>query len=520
MNSECGIPYSKFLKNPVSDGGIFVIFAPMKHLSLSAFLLLLAVLAACNSREAREMEDALEQAVAVYGDGSLDVEVDTVVFIPGLSEASSYFANKKQYQKAALAALLNGYSEKNFDKEAAMLSFKAAEHYGELVHDSLTVARAEYWMGKMLYYDDRFEDALSLLKNANLCFGDYYAEKALSLNVIAGCYILLQEYGNADSCLSQSLVYAGLENSNQVKSKALNNYAILCQLQGADDQAIAYLRMVKPDNSQQKIMNQLNLGRAFMNIGEMDSAAYYLCQTEKLLSSVNIKDETMASAYACLSQFAELQGDFAKALEYQKNNKQYIVKVKDNMETESVYRIQQQYDYETIRNEMNKKVIVRQRIILLMSLILVLVFLFLIISQKRLAVIQKQEMDAKERTLFFIRQYTELLTQQGKTMQKLAIVMDNKEDRALLDNLRATVFGKKDPWDALMDVFDTLHPNERERIARLYPELTELELKDIILSYFNVSRQDEALLLKTGIHSIDKLRTSVKRKTLYSQEKQ
>ena len=267
-------------------------------------------------------------------------------------------------------------------------------------------------------------------------------------------------------------------------------------------------------------MNQLNLGRAFMTIGEMDSAAYYLCQTEKLLSSVNIKDETMASAYACLSQFAELQGDFAKALEYQKNNKQYIVKVKDNMETESVYRIQQQYDYETIRNEMNKKVIVRQRIILLMSLILVLVFLFLIISQKRLAVIQKQEMDAKERTLFFIRQYTELLTQQGKTMQKLAIVMDNKEDRALLDNLRATVFGKKDPWDALMDVFDTLHPNERERIARLYPELTELELKDIILSYFNVSRQDEALLLKTGIHSIDKLRTSVKRKTLYSQEKQ
>ena len=213
-------------------------------------------------------------------------------------------------------------------------------------------------------------------------------------------------------------------------------------------------------------------------------------------------------------------GDFTKALEYQKNDKQYLIKVKDRIEKDGVYRIQQQFDFEKMKNEMNEKVIVRQRIILLMSFVVIFVFVALVMLQRRLAKIHKQEIATKERTLFYVRQYTELLTKQGKTMQKLAIVIDNKEDKALLENLRATVFGRKDPWDALIEVFDILHPNERERIAHQYANLNDMELKDIILSYFNVSRQDEALLLKTGIHSVDKIRISVKRKKQQISEKQ
>lgn len=496
------------------------VFYNMRRFLTIGFFLLLAMLTACNSRESQEMEQALEQAKAVYGNGNLEIEVDTVLFIPGLSEAPDYFAGKRQYEKAALAALLNGYTEKDFDREAAMVSFKEAEHYGKLAQDSLTMARAEYWMGKLLYYDNRFEDALSLLKKSIVCLGNHYAEKASALNVSAGCYILLQEYVKADSCLSQSLDYAGLENSDHVKSKVLNNYAVLYQIQGAVEEAVTYLRMVKPENNQQMVLHRLNLGRLFMTIGEMDSAAYYFYQMEGLLSLDNIKDETMASAYASLSQFAERKEDYVNALKYQKNNKQYIVKVKDRMETESVYRIQKQYDYETIRHEMSEKVIVRQRIILLMSFFVIFVFVVLVMLQRRLAKSRQQEIEAKERTLFYVRQYTDLLTKQGKTMQKLAVVIDNKEDKALLDNLRATVFGKKDPWDALLEVFDILHPNERERLARRYPNLNDMELKDIILSYFDVSRQDEALLLKTGIHSVDKIRTRVKRKTQQISEKQ
>ncbi|MCR5645578.1 MAG: hypothetical protein K6F96_04180 [Bacteroidales bacterium] len=104
-----------------------------------------------------------------------------------------------------------------------------------------------------------------------------------------------------------------------------------------------------------------------------------------------------------------------------------------------------------------------------MSLIIVMVIVVVVMLKKRLEKAQKQK--------------TTLLTKQGKTMQKLAILMDNKENKILLDNLRANVFG------------------ERERICSEYPGLSENELKDIILSYFDVSRKEEALLLKTSIHT-------------------
>ncbi|MBQ3709282.1 MAG: hypothetical protein II887_01110, partial [Bacteroidales bacterium] len=83
-----------------------------KGYSILSLLLLSLFFAACERypRESERIAAAFEQAQAVYGDGSLELEVDTALFIPGLSEASTYFADKKQYDKAALAALLNGYS--------------------------------------------------------------------------------------------------------------------------------------------------------------------------------------------------------------------------------------------------------------------------------------------------------------------------------------------------------------------------------------------------------------------------
>lgn len=489
----------------------------MKRWSSKWFLFAVVVLAACENypRESERIVAAFEQAQLVYGEG----ENDTVLFIPELDEAPAYYARKKDYGKAALAALYHGYAEKDYDHTTAMTAFKEAEQYGELVHDSLTVARAQYQMGKMLCYDGMEKDAIVMFRSSEGNFGRDYFGQVLVLNAGACSYILLGDYAKAEICLNKSFSLAEQDLSDETRSKVLNNYAKLYQLQGAYDKAIDYLRMAKPTNNQQMTLNLLNIGSVFMATGEMDSTAYYFGQMENLLSETDIKDETKASAYASLTQFAELQGDYAKALEYQKNNKRYILRVKDRIEKDGVYRIQQQYNYESLRNEMNEKILVRQRIILIMSLVIVLVCLSLVVLKERLTETRKQEMEAKERTLFYIRQYTELLAKQGKTMQKLAIVMENKEDKALLDNLRATVFDKKDPWDALVEVFDTLHPDERNHICLQYPELTEIEFKDIILSYFDVSRQDEALMLKTSVHSIDKIRTSVKKKTQEATEK-
>lgn len=478
--------------------------------------LALLIFVSCNPypRESHRIKAAFETAQQVYGDG----ENDTLLFIPELDKASAYYARKKDFGKAALSALYQGYAEKDYDKVLAMDAFKDAERYGELIGDSLTMARAEYQMGKMLYYDYMHNEALELYGKSDVSFGNHYSEKVLALNGSACCYIMLEAYDKADSCLDRALHYAELEGVDESKQKVLNNYAVLCQVKGEYDMAVDYLKMIHPRSDQQKVLNLLNLGDVFMAKGVLDSAAFYYNQMEELLDEARIKDETKASAYYSLSLLSEYQGDYHKALNYQKYDIQYVVKVKDKIEKKNVFRIQQQYDFESLRNVLNKKIIIRQYIILVLFLLVILVLAVLALTQRRLARIQNAEIESNKRTLYYVQQYSDLLMKQGKTMQKLAIVMENKEDLALLDNLRATVFGKKDPWDALMEVFDLLYPNERERIYQKYSFLTEMEQKDLILSNFNVSRQDEAIMFKTSIHSIDKLRLNVRKKTHKFQE--
>lgn len=69
----------------------------------------------------------------------------TVYTNPELERAAAYYAKKKQYDKAALAALYSGFMQQHYNEnENAMCSFKEAEQYGSLVADSLIVAIDDY----------------------------------------------------------------------------------------------------------------------------------------------------------------------------------------------------------------------------------------------------------------------------------------------------------------------------------------------------------------------------------------
>ena len=96
-------------------------------------------------------------------------------------------------------------------------------------------------------------------------------------------------------------------------------------------------------------------------------------------------------------------------------------------------------------------------------------------------------------------------------MQKLVVYLNNDKDAALLGSLRQTVFGNYNYWDAMMKSFDKRFPGLRKRIIQQY-HLTDNELKILLLSYIDTSRDDTALLLNLSIHMVDKLRTSVKKK--------
>ena len=293
---------------------------------------------------------------------------------PELEHAAAYFARKKQYGRAATAALYSGFVQQHYgENKIAMQSFKDAEQFGDMAGDSLAVAMAQYWMGKMLLDDGLREDALVMLKNADKGFGNHLAEKALTQNITGVCYMLQGEYDNAEIFLKQSLIHSEKSHIDRIKRRALNNYAVLYRSQRKFDLSIDYLRQIAGAtylNDGERFTLCLNMGKTFMAAGETDSASVYFQHLEDFLPEVNVKNESKLSAYGALSLFAKRIGKDSLALLYREKHEQLLYDVMQKRQEQSIYRIQKQYDYENLQNILNRKLLFRQRIIMIISILL------------------------------------------------------------------------------------------------------------------------------------------------------
>ena len=491
--------------------------------------------------ERERMDMALLQAEALFGDRGQEISpvIDDDFFdehailstSPELERAATYYAGKKQYANAAHAALYSGFVQQHYnEKESAMRSFKEAEQYGKLAVDSLTMAHAEYWMGKMLYDDYKHEEALSILKKSDAHFGLRNIERAYVNNLEAIVYIVLKQFDEAEKSLEKSLDYAELGLTNKVKIKVLNNYAVLRRLEGKNDEAIANLKKIDEVfnlNDSEKTMLFLNFVKSFLAQDEFDSAAVYVHHLEELLPTDQVKNETKASSYGTLSRIAEIQGDTVSAFQYLKKHQNIMSAILANIEKKSVYRIQQQYDYESLQNKMIQERSRMQRLVAIgIVLLLCIVALFFYQSSQR----NKKEAETNANLFHFMQQNRALVesniehekkvldTMQQlsnmyyarfKTMQKLSFSIENPKNKIALKDLEKVVFGDGEHWEAVKEVIDALYPGLRESVTYKYPEMDEMERRVFILSRFKLPRMEEAALLGISTSVLDKLRTRV-----------
>ena len=474
--------------------------------------------------ERERMDMALLQAEALFGDRGQEISpvMDDDFFDehanlstgPELEYAANYFANKNQFDKAAHAALYSGFVQQHYEeKEAAMRSFKKAEQFGIIATDSLTMARAEYKMGKLLYYDGMEQEALVILKLAEKNMKNWHKDLALVKNLMAVCYMVQDDYGNAENCLQQSLSLAKKSYSEGVRQKALNNLAVLFRIQGEYKRALACLKQTvegSDSNEQELLLYYLNMGKTFIAAADIDSAAHYLSQLEALLQKADVKAETKASAYSILCQFTENQGDVLLAEKYRAKREELLSKI--------IYQRQ---------DKMNQEHAQIQRVIAIGTVFLLcLVALFLYRSSLR----NKKEAEVNANLFHFMQQNKTLVesnmaqerrvfdtTQQlsdmyfakFKTMQKLSFSIENPKNKIALKELEKQVFGDGEHWDGIKEVIDALYPGLWESITYKYPEMDEMERRVFILSRFKLPRMEEAALLGISTSVLDKLRTRV-----------
>jgi hypothetical protein len=418
------------------------------------------------------------------------------------------------------------------NKAEALQFFKDAEHYGLLANDTLTVAHARFNIAANLgYYGDK-EEVVSLLKAAAEGFGDDYVNRADALRELGDFYQFHRAYDTAEMYLNQALAYAEKSGSVETKSNVFSAFYAMYFNAGKREKSADYLRQFM----QVRLPNMMDdnlwmfyyhgMSNIFYELGDLDSTAYYYGKLEELVNKVESKDDTWIY-YGDLASFAEERGDFEMAYKYINQFETGNVHAEIERRENNLALVSHQYDSALMQNELNERIIRKQRIIILISGLAALVLAALLVSQVRLARKRKQEAKINAELFHFKQQnkalaqkdaeheqiqqdYADRLSDALMKEQRIMLLLDNylnsNKKANLLNELEASVYGNKDHWEAMLEVIDQLYPDLMATLQQKYPDLDEDEKKSYILSYFKLSRQEEADYLRTTVNMVDKLR--------------
>ena len=417
------------------------------------------------------------------------------------------------------------------NKAEALQLFKDAEHYGLLANDNLTVAHARYNIAKCLgYYADK-EEIVSLLKSAAEGFGNDYANRSEALRELGDIYQFHSQFDSAEYCLKQAMIYAEQSGATEAKRDVLSAFHTMYFNAGDYEKSADYLNQFWQASISDGDDNLLmyyyhDMGNIYSQSGDLDSADYYYSRLEELVTHAE-PDEDTWFYYGVLSDFAEERGDYETACKYgclyEEGSKLREIEQQEN----NLALISHKYDSEVMRNELNQKIIAKQRIIVFVSLVATLVLAALLVSQIRLARRRKREADINAELFHFKQQnkdlaqkhveheqiqqdYADRLSDALKKEQRIMLLLDNylnsNKKAILLKDLETFVYADKNHWEAMLEVVDQLYPDLMATLLKKYPDLDEDERKSYVLSYFKLSRQEEADYLGTTVNMIDKLR--------------
>lgn len=473
------------------------------------------------------MNMSLMQAGAIFNhpDGerrelSGRIKAKKIYTMPELEHASDFYVAENDYSKASYAALYSGYVQREIhNNDAAMLCFKDATKYAEIIGDSLNYTRAQYNVARILMDGFLFDDALLTLKSIYKFSGNDYVDKANLLNIMAVSYIMLDDYYDAEECIKNGLLYASKIEAPQIRWNLLNNYSVLYRERGDYSMSIQCLRQIEKETDSTNIIKLLvNMGKVYMACHENDSAAVCFNNIDKLLCKSDVNPATKLSAYGAISYFAELNDDYQLALKYSKKYAKLQYQIQDTLRKENIYRIQRQYDYETMQNNMNRRIISNYRIEMTMAVALVMILAVALVLYYRIMQKNKKEAEIKAALLrvmrdneTLIRNKSDNLSAKLRSMQRLEILAKDQKDKCSLANLEKEMFGDKNHWEVMKDLFNTLYPGLYDTLKDKYPKMSELERRVYMLSRFKLSRIDEALLLDVSTSVLDKARGKVKR---------
>jgi DNA-binding CsgD family transcriptional regulator len=322
------------------------------------------------------------------------------------------------------------------------------------------------------------------------------------------------------------VIHAEKGQSDKVRRKTHNNSSVLYRLQGKYDQAITSIQQMVDDANlcdAERLVLYLNMGNVFFDIKEIDSAAKYYQRMETNLSSVEIKKETIASAYEALSSFAENQNNAALALQYREKHEKILYDLMLQQQEQTIYRIQQQYDYESLQNVMNKKIIQRHITIMIISILLLITTIIILVLQNRHKQLLKSEEEMKQQLddlKHDLLQTVKISVLDHEISTRLRMILTaydkaqrSKDPKKEWQSLVWQIMnGKDNPFEAARSVLETAYPQLYSTILENYPDLTETEAKICLLSCSDLSNTEIAEFLGLRVNTVNQNRSNLRKK--------
>ena len=491
---------------------------------------------------ADHMKYALLHAEAAYLSFK-EVKNDTTIF-----EACRYYEKKQdlpQFTKAALysACVLEAQGQTDAAVDAYNKAFALASQNA----DSAMMAKAKHYLGNMNYNTGYYDEAVKNFKQADKYYADNLSKKAQMLRAIGAAFTLKYENDSAVHYLEKGLELARDAENEMEESYILNTMSIIYREKGDYEESLLLLRQsasvgVAENDS---IRLHLNYADLFLGMDELDSTKFYAGKLQKEVKDVEDGSER-AAIYNLLAKFEASIENMDSAYYFQQQNINAVSDEYHKRLQQSLYEAQLKYDFEAQQNQYYQQLAQRRKtiIVLVFALLLLAVFLsvLLLINLHR----KKEMIQLKDDFLSFKQQTIELQNEldsqkkqqtgqtdlQQKTLDLLNIANTYKEeslkkqfrllcnmevyrlntgDKALLETLCSSMYGKSDFWTAALKVADEIYPNVVKNIRKKCPGLTDEEFKTAVFLLMGVPRQTEAILLKNSVNMVDKNRVKVRK---------
>ncbi len=461
---------------------------------------------------------------------------DTLVF-----RARDHYSDRldKEPRMAALAWFYSGcvYRERG-DYEKAMLHYKKAETYATGTADTALQGLIQYNLGDLFAVQDLFSKAQENYKAAARFYGEHPEKEAYSLSAVGRMFLLDKNPDSAFFYFQKGLEAAKPTNDKVLQSLLAQNTGVAYQQIGQYAEAERYFRQSYRYNrdKEDQARYYLNLAKLFAQTEQLDSAAFY---AGKLKNSVESSDDNYlkASAYKFLADWEKARGRDNEAFAYQNKRIHSLNRIMDDRKDQSVYEIEQKYNYGQKQNFYNQRFIRFQQWLMgLMGVLLVVVvsllFLFWRMLKERAAKLRMQEnvnmLRATTIDLLSVEEESRLKEKVLKeTLQwkldvlkntmHLRYMMSEREQKTyqpLFDSLDKILFDQntKTPGMDIRQTVEHLNPSLRLFIRQQYPTLSETEYNVCLLSYASLSVQEVAFVLNQSEHTVYKARTRLNKK--------